>query len=307
MTQYGYEPLSPDDSGSTLLERVNGMVPALLTNHKGAARPAYVQPGMMWIDDSGATWLLNLFDGADDVAFAMFDPATHTVALAGDDALKRANNLSDLLDAAAARTHLELAAGALAEKATPAEAAAGTDDAKFTTSAGVHSAIIAFLATLNLGGVAPKAVRDFGASGNYIPTAGTKFILGILVGGSGGGNNVYGTGGGAGGVGFFFAAVSDAESYPVAVGGGGGVSGNKNNYGGTGGTTSVVINGVTYYVNGGGGGKDGGGNGGVPGPTCLFGQAGAAGGWYLAGGVYGYGTGATNGVAGRALFMEFGS
>lgn len=307
MTQYGYEPLSPEDSGSTLLERVNGVVPALLTNHKGAARPGYVQPGMMWIDDSGATWLLNLYDGADDVAFAMFDPATHTVALAGGDALKRANNLSDLLDAEAARGNLHLAAGALAEKALSADVVAGADDEKFTTSAGVHSAIAAALGALNLGGAVPKAIRDFGSSGSYIPTAGTKFIVGILVGGSGGGNTVYVTGGGAGGVGFFFAAVSDAQTYPVTVGGGGGAAGSKNNYGGTGGTTSIVIDGVTYYAAGGGGAKDGGGNGGVPSSTCLTGQAGAAGGWYLAGGVYGYGTGAAAGVSGRATFLEFGS
>lgn len=78
MTQYGYEPLSPDDSGSTLLARMNGVVPALLTNHKGATRPDYVQPGMMWIDDSGAVWLLNLYDGASDVPIAAINPETHT-------------------------------------------------------------------------------------------------------------------------------------------------------------------------------------------------------------------------------------
>lgn len=82
MTQYGYEPLSPEDSGSTLLERLNGVVPALLTNHKGAARPGYVQPGMMWIDDSGALWLLNLFDGANDVPIATVNPVTHTLVAA---------------------------------------------------------------------------------------------------------------------------------------------------------------------------------------------------------------------------------
>lgn len=79
MTQYGYGPLSPEDSGSTLLERLNGVVPALLTNHKGAARPGYVQPGMIWIDDSGALWLLNLFDGSHDIPFAVADPATHAI------------------------------------------------------------------------------------------------------------------------------------------------------------------------------------------------------------------------------------
>ncbi|MCM5560324.1 hypothetical protein [Pleomorphomonas sp. JP5] len=82
MTQYGYEPLSPADSGSTLLERLNGVVPALVTNHKGPARPGYVQPGMMWIDDSGSEWLLNLYDGASDVAIAAIDPDTHTVVAA---------------------------------------------------------------------------------------------------------------------------------------------------------------------------------------------------------------------------------
>ncbi|MBS1164204.1 MAG: hypothetical protein H6R00_229 [Proteobacteria bacterium] len=191
--------------------------------------------------------------------------------------------------------------------ASAATVVAGTDEELPVHSAGVHSAIVAALGALNLGGAVPKAIRDFGASGNYVPTAGTKFIFGILVGGSGGGNSVWGTGGGAGGVGFFFAAVSDTQTYPVAVGGGGGVVANKNSTGGTGGTTSIVIDGVTYYTSGGGGAKEGGGNGGGPSGTCLFGQAGAAGGWYLAGGVYGYGTGATNGVGGRAMFMEFGT
>ena len=191
--------------------------------------------------------------------------------------------------------------------APAATVVAGTDEVLPVHSAGVHSAIAAALGSIDLGGVVPKALRDFGASGNYVPTAGTKFIFGILVGGSGGGNNVYVTNGGPGGVGFFFAAVSDAQSYPVAVGGGGNVVGANNQTGGTGGTTSIVIGATTYYASGGTGARSGGGNGGGPSPTCLSGQAGAAGGWYLAGGVYGYATSAANGVGGRAMFMEFGA
>lgn len=98
MTQYGYEPLSPEDSGSTLLERLNGVVPALLTNHKGAARPAYVEPGMMWIDDSGADWSLNMFDGSSDVHFASISPADHSVVLAG----RETNTLSPISTVATA-------------------------------------------------------------------------------------------------------------------------------------------------------------------------------------------------------------
>lgn len=105
MTQYGYEPLSPDDSGSTLLGRVNGVVPALLTNHKGAARPGYVQPGMLWIDDSGASWLLNLYDGASDINIAAINPVDHTIILAG----RSANTLTPFsFTAAAGQTVFDL-------------------------------------------------------------------------------------------------------------------------------------------------------------------------------------------------------
>ncbi len=82
MTQYKYEALAPTDSGSTLLERLNGLVPALLTQHRGEARPDYVQPGMLWVSDAAATWVLCMFDGTSDVPLATIDPTTHQIVSA---------------------------------------------------------------------------------------------------------------------------------------------------------------------------------------------------------------------------------
>lgn len=150
MTQYGYEPLSPDDSGSTLLERVNGVVPALLTNHKGAARPAYVQPGMMWIDDSGATWLLNLFDGAGDAPIAAIDPETHKLVASFVPLTRKLRLGSGLALGGLVGTDEEPAEGDLSEDrlitqvfATLEQAKAGTATKVPVDPAGVAAAISA--------------------------------------------------------------------------------------------------------------------------------------------------------------------
>lgn len=83
MTQYDPGLFEPTDSGVQLATDLNGLVGSLYTNHKGPARPSYVRPGMLWIDDAGAVWLLKLFDGEQDITIAGFDPATHALTTAG--------------------------------------------------------------------------------------------------------------------------------------------------------------------------------------------------------------------------------
>jgi len=149
MTQYGYEPLSPDDSGSTLLERLNGVVPALLTNHKGAARPGYVQPGMMWIDDSGSEWQLNLFDGTSDVAIAAIDPDTHQAISQWVPATRTiTSGLGVKINGGESATFAGPVTIGL-DLATDAETVAGEIGNKPAPPSGVHAAIAAALGSIS--------------------------------------------------------------------------------------------------------------------------------------------------------------
>ncbi len=281
MTQYGYEPLSPDDSGSTLLERLNGVVPALLTNHKGAQRPAYVQPGMLWIDDSGALWLLNLYDGTGDVTIATINPDTHApvapfVPLGRK--LKVGPGLS--LDGTAGSDE-ETAEGDLSADrlikllfATEAEIAAGEITDKPVHPAGMAAAI----AALASGGI--QHVRLVTASGAVTPSAGVKKWLGLLVGGGAGGQAAYqgypGAGGSGAGLTMFLTDVSDATTYPLVIGAGGTAgAGAHGRTGGAGGASSLVIAGTTYSATGGevAAGAPGVGSGGI---VNMTGQRGVA-------------------------------
>jgi hypothetical protein len=341
MTQYGYVPLSPEDSGSTLLERVNGVVPALLTNHKGAARPAYVQPGMMWIDDSGALWLLNLFDGSSDVPIAEINPVTHVpvtafVPLARKLSVGLGLSVDDVAGSDEAPATFDLSADRLIKLALAptATVVAGVDEKLPVHSAGVHAAIAAFLATANLGSAEPKAWKSFSASGNYTPTPGTKFVLISCQGGGGGGGGYYsstsGGSGASGGTSHSFATVEDGATYPVVVGAGG-YNATGNNNGGAGGGSTVTIDGTVYGAGGGGGGLVKGTSPASPGgpyATAFLGFYGAGGNTsgsngsnagagqpnYIHGGYWGQGGtgqgpnyGSTYGSAGHVEILEFGA
>lgn len=230
MTQYGYEPLSPSDSGSTLLERINGVVPALVTNHKGPARPGYVQPGMMWIDDSGSEWLLNLYDGAGDVAIAAIDPDTHQALSQWVPATRTiASGLGVKINGGESATLAGTVTIGL-DFATDAETVAGEIGNKAAAPSGVHAAIAAALAGLSAGGI--KNVRLITASGSVTPSAGVTKWVGFIVDGGQPGNNT-GPAGASGRGSIFIASVSPSASYSAVIGA-------------VAGATSVVIAGTTY-------------------------------------------------------------
>ncbi len=258
MTQYGYEPLSPADSGSTLLERINGVVPALVTNHKGPARPGYVQPGMMWIDDSGSQWLLNLYDGASDVAIAAIDPDTHTVVAAYVPPSRKLKVGAGLVLNGVAGTDAEPAEADLTADlaftmafATPAVTIAGERDDLPVHPAGLKVAFDALGSSLD----ALLAPTIINATGSWEVPAGVTRIFAVLFGGGGGGGNgaVGGSRGGAGGLGGLSMAVMNVTPggvLPVTIGAGG-------NAGAAGGDSAFA----DLTATGGGGGTNAGGGG----------------------------------------------
>ncbi|MCM5556273.1 hypothetical protein [Pleomorphomonas sp. JP5] len=220
MTQYGYEPLSPTDSGSTLLERINGVVPALVTNHKGPARPGYVQPGMMWIDDSGSKWLLNLFDGANDVAIAAIDPDTHTVVAAYVPAARKLKVGAGLVLDGVAGTDAEPAEADLTADLTftmafapPAVTIAGERDDLPVHPAGLKAAIAA---------LAPRGgytdVDYVNTSGDFVAPADLDEGLDPLVFVWAAGGGYSSTAGGAAGLSIGTVSIAASEIVPVTVG-----------------------------------------------------------------------------------------
>jgi len=52
-------------SGLVYRQEDNDGKKALLTQHKGAAAPAYAEAGTIWLDDSATPWRLKIFDGSD--------------------------------------------------------------------------------------------------------------------------------------------------------------------------------------------------------------------------------------------------
>lgn len=59
--------------------RINDSLDALLSLHKGGARPDYAVAGTMWIDDTATPWLLYLYDGTSDILLGSINNSTHAI------------------------------------------------------------------------------------------------------------------------------------------------------------------------------------------------------------------------------------
>jgi microcystin-dependent protein len=71
-------PLVGPATPTAMASRMQGSLDALLSAHKGAARPAYATAGTLWVDDSaGATWSVFVFDGAEDILIGTLNTASN--------------------------------------------------------------------------------------------------------------------------------------------------------------------------------------------------------------------------------------
>lgn len=68
MSQYDFQPLDAEsDDGTQLVTDLNSWVGAVVTQHAGTTRPAYLKQGSLWVDNSGSPELIvKLFDGVVD-------------------------------------------------------------------------------------------------------------------------------------------------------------------------------------------------------------------------------------------------
>lgn len=83
MSQYDFGTINPSTtSGTALAALMESWRDAVHSGHAGAARPSYVQAGMLWVDTAANPWLLKLYDGAADVLVAQVNASTHVMLLA---------------------------------------------------------------------------------------------------------------------------------------------------------------------------------------------------------------------------------
>jgi microcystin-dependent protein len=85
MTQYALPVIDPlVTTGTELATYLNSWAPALLSSHKGPARPAYAVPGMIWVrEDAGPLWPVMVYTGTGDVQVGIVNPTLGTFVIAG--------------------------------------------------------------------------------------------------------------------------------------------------------------------------------------------------------------------------------
>lgn len=110
--------IGADKSGLAYRQDDNNGKKAIMTHHKGATAPAYAEAGISWLDDSASPWALKLYDGTDWITIGEIDASAntfnpHTVGSALQDASETVKGL--------------------VERATDAEATAGSDTTRYIT------------------------------------------------------------------------------------------------------------------------------------------------------------------------------
>ena len=62
MSQFDFQPLDAEsDDGTKLVQSLNSWVPAVVSQHAGTTRPAYLKQGSIWVDNSGSPELIAAF------------------------------------------------------------------------------------------------------------------------------------------------------------------------------------------------------------------------------------------------------
>ncbi len=78
MSQYNFGNLESPLSGTTFFNmHLEPWRDALHSTHKGTARPSYAVAGLMWLKDTTTPWVLNIFDGTDDIGIGTVNATTN--------------------------------------------------------------------------------------------------------------------------------------------------------------------------------------------------------------------------------------
>lgn len=78
MSQYDFGNLESPVSGTELINtHLEPWRNALHSMHSGSSRPSYATAGMIWHNTTTNPWVVNVFDGADDIAIGTVDTTTN--------------------------------------------------------------------------------------------------------------------------------------------------------------------------------------------------------------------------------------
>lgn len=78
MSQYNFGNLESPVSGTTLINtHLEPWRDALHSSHGGTSRPSYAVAGMIWINNNATPWVLNCFDGTDDISLGTINATTN--------------------------------------------------------------------------------------------------------------------------------------------------------------------------------------------------------------------------------------
>lgn len=82
MSQFDFGDLESPLSGTNLINsNLEPWRDALHSCHSGTSRPSYATAGMLWLDTTGTPWILNMFDGSDDIPVMQVNATTNTINL----------------------------------------------------------------------------------------------------------------------------------------------------------------------------------------------------------------------------------
>ena len=70
--------IGADQSGLAYRNADNAGKQAILNHHKGSSAPSYAEAGIIWLNDSGTPWTLNVYDGSDWITLGAVDATANT-------------------------------------------------------------------------------------------------------------------------------------------------------------------------------------------------------------------------------------
>lgn len=85
MSQYDFGNLESPTSGTLLINtHLEPWRNALHSSHIGPSRPSYATAGILWISNATNPWVINVFDGSDDIPVGTINTTTNLFTLTGD-------------------------------------------------------------------------------------------------------------------------------------------------------------------------------------------------------------------------------
>lgn len=303
MTQTDFGTIDPaTKSGTALATDLNAWRDTIHSQHKGGSRPSYATAGIIWINDTTIPWVLNLYDGAEDIPIGTFNPTTNIFSVPSNSTeLITTTGSANVYAATVSSTPAAYAAGMFvriapnfvntgsctinvntlgAKTAKDLEGNALVGGELLTT--GIYDLVyngtdFIIISTSVSTGLIGRQI--FTASGTWTPTTGTDAVVVTVIGGGGGGGGINGltssaggaSGGGGGGAAIEYITSGLGATEIITIGGGGAGGSAGANAGSGGGTSSFG----SHCSATGGNGADG--RTAQSGPNCFEGESGGVG------------------------------